>query len=138
MIIETVSMNKPAYLEVKEGYAHFRPEGEATLKLAIALVGDAIKYCHDEGISRLLADVTHLKGNAPPTIVERYWIAQEWAKLARGQVAVALVVRPEVIDPEKFEVIAATNLGQTADVFSAESEALDWLLKQKHFNHKET
>jgi hypothetical protein len=42
-------------------------------------------------------------------------------------VRLAIVVRAELIDPEKFAVIAGRNFGFVSDVFEAEHEALDWL-----------
>jgi hypothetical protein len=101
-----------------------------TLHQAITLVGDAIGFCHDHQIAKLLANTTQLSGFPPPTIADRYWIAQEWAQKAKGRVIVALVVPPEVADPEKFEVTAAANAGQKADTFTSENEALAWLLAQ--------
>jgi hypothetical protein len=43
-------------------------------------------------------------------------------------VQLSLVVRPEMIDPEKFGITVARNAGMNADVFPAEPEALAWLL----------
>ncbi|MDB6111845.1 MAG: hypothetical protein JWR69_3595 [Pedosphaera sp.] len=118
-------------MELAEGYARFRPEGCVSLEMAVALVGGALTFCHDQQIPRLLVDTTRLTGFPPPTIADRYFIAQDWAQKAKGKVIVAMVVPPEVIDPQKFEVIAATNAGQRVDVFTSESEALDWLLRQE-------
>lgn len=38
------------------------------------------------------------------------------------------LVRTEMIDSEKFGVVAARNAGLHSNVFSAEPEALAWLL----------
>jgi hypothetical protein len=124
-------MRSPEYLEIKKDYARFRPEGEVSLDKAVALIGEAIRFCHDEEIRRLLVDTTQLTGFPPPTIAERYWMAQQWALQARAKVAVGMVVPSEVIDPGRFEVIAAENAGQTANVFTSEAEAMEWLLRQK-------
>jgi hypothetical protein len=40
----------------------------------------------------------------------------------------AMVVRPEMMDPDKFEVTVATNRGLIGNVFDSEKEALAWLL----------
>ncbi|WP_040546399.1 hypothetical protein [Pedosphaera parvula] len=122
---------RPDFLEIKEEYARFRPEGEVSLEQAIGAVGEAIAFCHRQGIIRLLVDTTGLTGFAPPTIAQRFWIAQDWAEKARGSVAVGIVLTPEAVDPNKFEVTAAENAGQTANTFTSESEALEWLLQQK-------
>ncbi|MDX1440414.1 MAG: hypothetical protein R3284_10985, partial [Rubricoccaceae bacterium] len=51
----------------------------------------------------------------------------EWAEAAHGAVRVALLARPEMLDPERFGVTVAANLGFTADAFTSEEEALAWL-----------
>jgi hypothetical protein len=124
-------MGMPKYMEIAEGYARFRPEGHVSLQEAVALIGDAIAFAHDQKVRKLLVDTTRLTGFPPPTIADRYWIAQNWAQRAKGQVIVSMVVPPEVMDPEKFEVTAATNAGQRAEVFASEAEALNWLLSQR-------
>ena len=43
-------------------------------------------------------------------------------------VKLAMVVRPEMMDPEKFEVTVATNRGLDGNVFDSEKDALAWLL----------
>ena len=40
---------------------------------------------------------------------------------------VAVVTYPEMIDPQKFGVTVATNIGFVSDVFTSEEEALTWL-----------
>ena len=118
-------------LTIEEGYASFRPEGDVTLESMVEMVRGAIAYCRDQGIQRLVADVTKLFGFPPPTLTERYWFVQEWAEEAKGVVRVALIARPEYIDPQKFGVIVALNAGFNADIFTRESEALEWLLPPK-------
>jgi uncharacterized protein (DUF2384 family) len=44
---------------------------------------------------------------------------------------VAVVCRPEYIDPQKFGIKVATSLGMVADVFESEGEAADWLRGQE-------
>jgi hypothetical protein len=40
-----------------------------------------------------------------------------------------MVVRPELMDPERFEVTVARNRGLVGNVFHSEKEALAWLLE---------
>ena len=63
-----------------------------------------------------------------PTVAQRFWFATEIAKSARGSVRIAMVVRPEFIDPEKFGVTVAANRNLIVDVFSSGVDALPWLL----------
>ena len=39
----------------------------------------------------------------------------------------AIVARPELIDPQKIGVLMAQNRGATGDVFTTEAAALAWL-----------
>ncbi|MDB6066832.1 MAG: hypothetical protein JWR26_3040 [Pedosphaera sp.] len=129
--LEEVEMERPKFMEIEEGYARFRPEGHVSLQEAVELIGQAIAFCYDHNISKLLVNTTQLTGFLPPTIADRFFIAHDWAQKAKSLVIVAMVVRPEVVDPGKFEVIAAANVGQRAEMFTSEPEALEWLLSQK-------
>jgi len=51
-----------------------------------------------------------------------------FAEAARCQVKVAMVLRPEMMDPDKFEATVARNRGLVGDVFDSEKDALAWLL----------
>ena len=129
--LEGAEMEIPKFMEIEKGYARFRPEGHGSLQEAVELVGQAIAFCYEHEIPKLLVDTTQLTGFLPPTITDRFFIAQNWAQKAKSMVIVAMVVPPEVIDPEKFEVLAAANAGQRAETFTSESETLAWLLSQK-------
>jgi hypothetical protein len=117
------------HLEIGEDFARFRPLGRVSLQEAASLVSRAIAFCRERRIRRLLVDVSQLTGFEPPTIAERYWFVQEWAQEARATVVVAMVVQPRFIDPQRFGVIAAANAGLKGDVFTSESEAVSWLLR---------
>ena len=117
-------MNAPMGLTIAEDYARFYPKGEVSLRGAVEMVKGSIAFCREQGVPRLLADVTRLTGYAPPTLSERYWFVQEWAEAAKGAVSLAMVARPEYIDPEHFGVTVALNAGLRANVFASDSEAL--------------
>jgi len=119
----------PRYFEVSDGYAVYAPLGEVSLTEAVKMVAAAIAYCRARNIVKLVVDVSRLTGFSPPTLDDRYWIAQDWAAAAQGSVVVAIVARAELIHPEKFAIQAALDAGMTADVFTTEREAREWLLK---------
>ena len=98
-----------------------------TLGAAIDLLDGALAYARAHGIRELMANASILTGFESPTLRERYFLAEKWARTAGGTVRLALVVRAEMIDPHKFGVTVAVNRGMNADVFSAEAAALDWL-----------
>jgi hypothetical protein len=57
-------------------------------------------------------------------------MATEWASIARG-LRLAVVARAELIDPERFGITVARNRGLSANVFTSEAEAIDWLLDRQ-------
>lgn len=109
----------------------FRPTGQVSLEQAVQLVTSAITHARGHSFAKLLIDVSVLTGFAPPSITQRYFFVQEWARASRGNVRIALVARKEMIDPNKFGVTVAANFGLVADVFISEEEALAWLRKDE-------
>jgi hypothetical protein len=121
-------MQVPEYLTIEDGYARFCPAVEVSLQEAVALVDGAIDFCRAAKISKLVVDIRQLTGFGPPVISERFWMVRGWAKRSRGAVTIAMVAPEEFIDPEKIGITMARNVGLLADVFTSDSEALDWLL----------
>jgi hypothetical protein len=114
-------------VEVSEGICRFRPAGECNLVEATELVSKALVYCRDRSMRKLLVDGTGLVGLPIPSLVDRFLMVEEWAQEAKGVVAMALVVEPKYIHPDKFGVRVAADLGFSAEVFPLESDALAWL-----------
>ena len=119
--------NLPVNFEWKEGYAVCRLAGRVSLQQAVELAKAAIVAAREQNVGRLLVDAAGLTGFEPPSLTDRYYMAREWADAARGLVRVAMVVQPHLIDPQKFGVTVAANFGLSADVFSSEVQAIDWL-----------
>jgi hypothetical protein len=124
----TPAPNLDCNIAVRGDCAYFRPVGKVTLEQATDLCDQAIAYARDRGIPKLFINAKALIGFPSPSLPERYFLARKWAATGQGRVQVALVIRAEMIDPEKFGVIVARNAGMNADVFADEPEALDWLL----------
>src|SRR5262249_25112342 len=111
-----------------EGYAVYRPVGDVPLQVAAADVTQAIELCHQHQVKRFLIDATALTGFASPSMVEQFEIAAQWAMAARGAIQIAPVLRPDMIDPQRFGPTVARNRGLQFDTFASEAEALAWLL----------
>lgn len=124
-------MNQPAkvsgQIEFAGDCAYYRPAGKLTLEQAVTLVDEAIAYVRDRRIQKLFINCKGLVGFRSPSLPERYFHVRQWAKTGQSLVQVALVIRPEMMDPEKFGVTVARNSGLNADVFTEEPEALAWL-----------
>ncbi len=113
--------------ESRDGIQCLRLNGKATLEEAMDFVARAIEECRDSGLDRLLVNACGLVGLPQPTLVDRFRVAEEWAREAQGIVAVALVMPVEYVHPAKFGVAVATKHGMQAEVCSTEAEAFAWL-----------
>jgi len=121
-------MNTPEHFEVKDGYCCYRLSGHGRLAEAASKVIEVIAFSREQGVRNLLVDTTGWTGHNSPDTLERYHYARAFAEAAHSEVKLAMVVRPELMDPEKFEVTVATNRGLVGNVFDSEKEALAWLL----------
>ena len=121
-------MKAPEHFEVRDGYSCFRLSGHGPLAEAARRVIEAIEFAREQNISRLLIDVQNWTGHKSPDALERFTWAGAFAQAAGPAMKVALVVRPELMDPDKFEVTVARNRGMMGNVFDSEKEALEWLL----------
>lgn len=111
-----------------EGYSCYRLSGHGPLEEAASKVIEVITLSREQKMRNLLIDTTGWTGHKSPDALERYYVAQAFAEAARGEVKVAMVVRPEMMDPDKFEVTVARNRFLVGNVFDSEKEALAWLL----------
>jgi hypothetical protein len=117
----------PDHFEVVGERGFYRPAGCMSLAEAVALVDAVLAYARARGIKELVVNGILVTGFDPPTISERYFLVEKWALTAHGAVRMAMVLRPEMIDPEKFGVTVAFNRRLIADVFLDEGAAVAWL-----------
>ncbi|HLX72010.1 MAG TPA: hypothetical protein VKV04_20535 [Verrucomicrobiae bacterium] len=120
-------MTAPQHFEVMDGYSLFRLSGHGSLEDAASKVVEAITFSREKGMRNLLVDTTNWTGHGPPSVTDRFRFALLFVKAAMT-LKVALVVRPEMMRPDKFEVTVAKNRGMLGNVFDSETEALAWLL----------
>ena len=73
-------------IEVLKDYARFAPEGETTMEEIASWVTQAIRFCREQKIPRLLVDLSRVTGFRRPPLQERYWAVREWAQEAGGVV----------------------------------------------------
>jgi len=113
--------------EIVGDHAEYRPVGELSLAQAIPLISYGIAFACERQVENLMVVTLGLTGFQPPNVIERYYFINEWAKASGHFVHVAIVTYPEMIDPKKFGVTVATNIGFVSDVFTSEERALVWL-----------
>ena len=110
-----------------DGIAVMRISGRYTLQNAIHRIRDTIAEASAKRIRKLVVVITEATGFEVPGVGMRASMIREWADAGAGVVRIAMVCRQEFIDPERFGVAFAANLGITANVFESEPEALEWL-----------
>lgn len=120
-------MNKPDNFEVVGRRAFYRPSASITFEDAVELTAAAMRHARERGCVDMLANLCGFTGFVSPGTVGRYAMALRWAESAGSQLRVAMVVRQEVMDPQKIGVLMAQNRGVIGDIFLNEVEALRWL-----------
>jgi hypothetical protein len=112
---------------VTESHAVFRPVGCVSLQQAVQMVLSAILHAREQNIRNLVTDLLGLTGFESPSVPVRFQFIKEWAQAAGGFVRLAMVVRPEMIDPQKIGVLVGRHHGLVCDVFPTEPDALAWI-----------
>jgi hypothetical protein len=120
-------MNTLANFEQVGKRGFYRPALAVTFERAVDMVAEAMRLARSLGLSDLLVNTTGFTGFPAPSIFARHTLAVKWAESAGSGLIVAMVARPELIDPEKIGVLMAQNRGATGDVFATEAAALAWL-----------
>ena len=120
-------MNKLDHFEVVGKRAFYRPSGKVSFEQAVDLVAAAMKQARDLDMQSMLINTSGFTGMSPPTIFARHDMATKWAENAGSRLHVAVVARPEFIDPQKIGVLMAQNRGVSAEVFTSEPPAISWL-----------
>jgi hypothetical protein len=105
----------------------YRPLAQVNFEQAVDMVAHAMANARDLGLTDMLANTIGLTGFGPPSVVALYGMAQKWVQNAGATLRVALVARPEIIDPQKIGVLMMQNRGGNGDVFTSEVDALAWL-----------
>jgi hypothetical protein len=114
-------------LDMLGDIAVFRPRASMPIDQAIWLVKSAIESAREQHIRKLLVVASGLEGFESPSIATRHMLAREWAGAAGGAVQIAVVAKPEMIDPQKFGVVVAAKFGALTNAFVTEADAIAWL-----------
>jgi len=114
---------------VQGDLAVFRPSGPISPEQAAARITAAIALAREQQVPKLLIEMSGWGRMRSPSVTERYFFVQEWARAAPRGFRMALVAPAELIDPKKFGATVARNSGLLADIFTSEHEAIQWLQK---------
>jgi hypothetical protein len=121
------TLMEPDDFELTGKRGFYRPSARVSFEQAIEMVAGAMREARSLQLTDLLVNTKGLVGFGQPSIFARHSLAVEWARSSGPDLRVALVARPEVIDPQKIGVLMAQNRGVAGDVFTNEAEALAWL-----------
>jgi hypothetical protein len=105
----------------------YRPSATVTFEHAVSMVAEAMRHARALDLVDLLVNTSGLTGFPNPDVFARYSLASKWAEIAGASLKVAMVVRPEHVDPQKIGVLMAQNRGVIGDVFTTEAAAIVWL-----------
>lgn len=120
-------MNTPTDFIVVAGRGYFRPVRDTHLDEAVTAIERAIAHAREQGILQLLVDTRGLTGFEAPNTFERYQLMTRWVQAADGKVQVAMILRPEIIDPQRFGLRVAENRGFVTQPFFTDEDAIAWL-----------
>src|SRR5215510_9661375 len=85
------------------------------------------EHCKRTKKDKLLIDTTGFEVKV--STVDRFHLGERLGIFARNKIKVAVVSRPEQIDPQKFGVLVAQNRGVSVETFTDFQAAEEWLLK---------
>ncbi len=107
--------------------AAVRLVGKVTHAEMVQQVKAVFVAAREQGVRKLMVVTAGLTGFKMGSVAERYFYINEWVQAAGGAMIVAIVTRPERIDPQRFGTLVAENLGVTSNTFTSEEEAIVWL-----------
>jgi len=101
--------------------------GDGNLDEISQQFGSLAERCQSEKRSKLLINIAGV--NWIPTFSERYQAGEGAAVFAEYGIKVAVVGKPEQLDPGRLAELVARNRGVNGQVFTDLADAENWLLK---------
>src|SRR5215510_3741990 len=90
------------------------------------------ELCNRANKNRLLLDYIGAYRHGEVELADRYFFGEHAQIFARCNVVkVAVVARPERVDPERFADMVAQNRGINLRTFTSVEDATEWLLKEQ-------
>jgi hypothetical protein len=116
--------------EAKDGYAIFRPGGRTSVQSFLSLLEGAVGACQSHGVTKLLVDARKLDH---PTLTTHqiFAFATGLATFWDRSIKLAMLSRPDQIDPEQFGRLVAGNRGLHFSSHLNEADALKALLARE-------
>jgi quercetin dioxygenase-like cupin family protein len=112
---------------IRDGYLYAAFRGRHTPGGFVAHLKQVLDPCLAAGLKRVMVDITAAV-HEPLTQLHRYEFASGVAEFWPRDVKIAIVGRPDQLDPERFGMLVARNRGLLASSHASEAEALQWLI----------
>lgn len=106
-----------------DDYVLMIPEGPYDLKKYQDAIREAENFCRQNGLKKIVADITKNEGNIP--VVDRFQLGIEMANILGSKIRMAILAPSGIID--KLGENTAVNRGGRVFVTSSKEEALAWL-----------
>jgi hypothetical protein len=112
-------------IEKRADYLVAKFSGEANLQDIGQRFEALAVRCRKEKKHKLLIDVTAIK--AAPTFSDRYRAGESAVVFTEFGIRIAMLGRPELIDPRRLGELVAQNRGVDGRVFTDRAAAEEWL-----------
>lgn len=129
------------HVNPSERFGITRPNADLSLDAFTKVVKHAIHLTKRLALDGLVVVMPEVKGFPPPGVSERKDMITEWATSARDEmisewgylcaesrIRLVIVAPEQYIDRGRIGVALAAIRGLTANVFSMEHEAVDWMI----------
>jgi len=115
-------------IEETPHYLAVRVIGEGTAEEAWRQYESIAEHCNRANKNKLLIDYTEAYGEI--SLWDRYFLGERAQIFAYHRIKVAVVARPDQLDPRRFGDIVAQNRGVNYRSVPNAEDALEWLLKE--------
>ena len=92
--------------------AFYRPVAEVSFEQAVDLCADATRRARALGLADIVVNCLGLTGFGPPDVFARYAMATKFVESSGSALRMAIVTRPEIIDPQKIAMLMMQNRGR--------------------------
>jgi len=120
-------VNFQIQIEQGSGYLAARFIGAAEPSEGLRHFESIADHCRRTINNKLLIDITRF--DVRLTVTTRFLAGEKLEIFAVQRIKVAIVGRPEQLDPGRFAMLVARNRGVNVEVFTDFQSAEEWLLK---------
>ena|SRR5580765_673185 len=114
-------------IDLDNDLARVAANGHMLPEEAVELATTALSTARSEQVGSLILNLKDVTLTRTLSITECHEAGQQLARAGRALGKVAVVTRPECMEPHQFLFVVARNRGLQVATFANESEAVGWL-----------